>query len=106
MKQELINRIMPNCLLPMYYMITWINNLVFQNEPADTLRQLIISKVKSNGQLLPEGWELLLNNAVFENNASINSAQVLEWINAQNCPTCNQLKQIILDLLFVCFFLE
>lgn len=98
MKQELINRIMPNCLLPMYYMITWINNLVFQNEPADTLRQLIISKVKSNGQLLPEGWELLLNNAVFENNASINSAQVLEWINAQNCPTCNQLKQIILDL--------
>ena len=98
MKQELINKIMPNCLLPMYYMITWINNLVFQNEPADTLRQLIISKVKSNGQLLPEGWELLLNNAVFENNASINSAQVLEWINAQNCPTCNQLKQIILDL--------
>ena len=97
MKQELINRIMPNCLLPMYYMITWINNLVFQNEPADTLRQLIISKVKSNGQLLPEGWELLLNNAVFENNASINSAQVLEWINAQNCPTCNQLKQMIQD---------
>lgn len=98
MKQELINRIMPNCLLPMYYMITWINNLVFQNETADRLRQLIISRVKSNGQLLPEGWELLLNNAVFENNASINSAQVLEWINAQNCPTCNQLKQIILDL--------
>ena len=98
MKQELINKIMPNCLLPMYYMITWINNLVFQNEPADTLRQLIISKVKSNGQLLPEGWELLLNNVVFENNASITPAQVLEWINAQNCPTCNQLKQIILDL--------
>ena len=98
MKQELINKIMPNCLLPMYYMITWINNLVFQNEPADTLRQLIISKVKSNGQLLPEGWELLLNNVVFENNASITPAQALEWINAQNCPTCNQLKQIILDL--------
>lgn len=98
MKQELINRIMPNCLLPMYYMVTWINNLVFQNEPADALRQLIISKVKSNGQLLPEGWDLLLNNVIFEDNASITSSQALGWINAQNCPTCNQLQQIILDL--------
>lgn len=97
MKQELINRIMPNCLLPMSYMVTWINNLEFQNEPADALRQLILSKVKSNGQLLPDGWELLLNNVVFEPNASITPAQALGWITAQNCPTCNQLQQIILD---------
>ena len=98
MKQELINKIMPNCLIPHYLMVVWINALQFQNEPADALRQLIISKLKSNGQLLPEGWELLLNNAIFEYNASITSAQALGWINAQNCPTCNQLTQIIQDL--------
>lgn len=97
MKQELINKIMPNCLLPHYLMVVWINALQFQNEPADALRQLIISKLKSNGQLLPEGWELLLNNVVFEDNASITSAQALGWITAQNCPTCNQLTQMILD---------
>ena len=97
MKQELINKIMPNCLLPHYLMVVWINELQFQNEPADALRQIIISKLKSNGQLLPEGWELLVNNVVFEPNASITQAVVLDWLAERVCPTCAQLKQMIQD---------
>ena len=97
MKQELINRIQPNCLLPFSYMVTWINNLEFQNEPADNLRALILAELRSNGQLLPNGWELLVNNVVFEPNASITQAVVLGWLAERVCPTCAQLKQIIQD---------
>lgn len=97
MKQELINRIQPNCLLPFSYMVTWINNLEFQNEPADNLRALILAELRSNGQLLPNGWELLVNNVVFEPNASITQAVVLDWLAERVCPTCAQLKQMIQD---------
>lgn len=97
MKQELINRIQPNCLLPFSYMVTWINNLEFQNEPADNLRALILAELRSNGQLLPNGWELLVNNVVFEPNASITQAVVLGWLAERVCPTCAQLKQMIQD---------
>lgn len=97
MKQELINRIQPNCLLPFSYMVTWINNLEFQNEPADNLRALILAELRSNGQLLPNGWELLVNNVFFETNASITQAVVLGWLAERVCPTCAQLKQMIQD---------
>ena len=97
MKQELINRIQPNCLLPFSYMVTWINNLEFQNEPADNLRALILAELRSNGQLLPNGWELLVNNVVFEPNTSITQAVVLDWLTERVCPTCAQLKQMIQD---------
>lgn len=97
MKKELINRIQPNCLLPFSYMVTWINNLEFQNEPADNLRALILAELRSNGQLLPNGWELLVNNVVFEPNASITQAVVLGWLAERVCPTCAQLKQMIQD---------
>ena len=97
MKQELINKIMPNCLLPHYLMVVWINNLEFQNEPADNLRALILAELRSNGQLLPNGWELLVNNVVFEPNASITQAVVLDWLAERVCPTCAQLKQMIQD---------
>lgn len=97
MKQELINRIQPNCLLPFSYMVTWINNLEFQNEPADNLRALILAELRSNGQLLPNGWELLVNNVFFETNASITQAVVLGWLAERICPTCAQLKQMIQD---------
>ena len=92
MKQELIDLIQVNCLLPRWAMVTWINNLVFQNEPSDALRQLIIDQLKSNGQLKEEGWQMLIDNVMYIDNASITPVIAQSWIP---CPTCNQLKEFI-----------
>lgn len=95
MKQHLISLIQINCLLPRHAMVFWVNNLTFQNEPSDALRQLIIAEIKSNGQMSQEGWNLLINNVVFEDNASITDVVALGWIAERACPTCNQLKEFI-----------
>lgn len=92
MKQELISLLQLNCLLPRWAMVTWINNLVFQNEPSDALRQLIIDQLKSNGQLKAEGWQLLIDNVSYIDNPSITPVIAQSWIP---CPTCNQLKEFI-----------
>ena len=65
MKQELINRIQPNCLLPFSYMVTWINNLEFQNEPADNLRALILAEPLREGDC-PRFWLNPTQAAEFE----------------------------------------
>lgn len=95
MKQHLISLIQINCLLPRHAMVFWVNNLTFQKEPSDALRQLIIAEIKSNGQMSQDGWNLLINNVVFEDNASISAAVALTWIAERACPTCNQLKEFI-----------
>ena len=95
MKDELINKIQPNCLLPFTYMALWLDSVILDNDPTGAVRQQIKSGLYSGGQLTQQSWELLLNNAQFEQGAPINKAVALDWIANQGCPTCAQLKIFI-----------
>ena len=95
MKDELINKIQPNCLLSFTYMALWLDSVILDNDPTGAVRQQIKSGLYSGGQLTQQSWELLINNVQFENGAPINKAVALNWIAMQGCPTCAQLKIFI-----------
>lgn len=98
MKQELINKIGPNCLLPFSFMIIWIDNLVFNNDPNGALKLEVKNRVRSDGRMEQEGWNILIHNVAFEQNSPVNGNVILNWIYMQGSPTCNQLKIIIQSL--------
>lgn len=95
MKDELINSIQPNCLLPFQLMTIWLDNVVLINDPTGAVRQQIKTGLRSNGSLTQASWELLINNVVLEQNPPINNAVALQWVQAQGYPTCTQLKIFI-----------
>lgn len=98
MKQELINKINPNCLLPFSYMVLWIDNLTFLNDSNGALKLEVKNKIRSDGRLEQDGWDILIHNVVFEDFAPVNGNTILNWIMLQGAPTCNQLKIIIQSL--------
>lgn len=95
MKDELINLIQPNCLLPFSYMALWIDSVLLVNDPTGGVKQQIKAGLRSNGMLTQASWKLLINNAEFEALPPINIATGLEWIEEQGNPTCSQLKVFI-----------
>ena len=98
MKQELINKINPNCLLPFSFMVLWIDNLTFLNDSNGALKLEVKNKIRSDGKLEQDGWDILIHNVVFEQGAPVNGNTILNWIMLQGSPTCNQLKIIIQSL--------
>ena len=98
MKQELINKINPNCLLPFSFMVLWIDNLTFLNDSNGALKLEVKNKIRSDGKLEQDGWDILIHNVVFETNAPVNGNTILNWIMLQGQPTCNQFKIIIQSL--------
>ena len=95
MKQELINKITPNCLLPFSFMVLWIDNLAFLNDSNGALKLEVKNKIRSDGRLEQDGWDILIHNVVFETGAPVNGNTILNWIMLQGSPTCNQFKIII-----------
>lgn len=95
MKDELINLIQPNCLLPFQSMALWLDNVVLVSDPTGAVRQQIKTGLRSNGSLTQASWELLINNVVLEENPPINNMVALQWVQAQGYPNCTQLKIFI-----------
>lgn len=95
MKDELINAIQPDCLLPFQQMILWLDSVVLPNDSTGAVRQQIKAGLRSNGNLPQANWELLINNVEFEALPPINKATALNWIAQQGRPTCSQLKIFI-----------
>lgn len=98
MKQELINKLSPNCLLPFSYMVIWIDNILFNNDPFGAVKLEVKNRIRSDGRLDSEGWDILIHNATFESGAPVNGNAILTWIMLQGAPTCNQFKIIIQSL--------
>ena len=94
MKKILIDRINPCCLLSYSDMLFWINNLTL-NDPDGSLRELIRSYLLPNGQLKTEGWQLISQTISLVENSPITHQNIYDWGTDQDHPTCNQLKQII-----------
>ena len=95
MKDELINAIQPDCLLPFQQMSLWLDSVVLINDPTGGVRQQIKAQLRSNGNLTQAGWILLINNVVFDDLPPINKATALNWINTSGRPSCSQLKIFI-----------
>ena len=95
MKDELINAIQPNCLIPFTLMALWLDSVVLQNDGTGAVRQQIKTGLRSNGALTQSSWELLINNVQFGATPPINKNTALQWIATNGNPTCSQLKIFI-----------
>ena len=95
MKDELINAIQPNCLIPFTLMALWLDSVVLQNDGTGAVRQQIKTGLRSNGALTQSSWELLINNVQFGATPPINKNTALNWIATNGNPTCSQLKIFI-----------
>ena len=95
MKDELINAIQPNCLIPFTLMALWLDSVVLPNDSTGAVRQQIKTGLRSNGALTQSSWELLINNVQFGATPPINKNTALQWIATNGNPTCSQLKIFI-----------
>lgn len=92
MKQILISRINPCCLLSYADMVFWIDNL---SGISDATRNLIKDNLMMNGQLKTEGWQILSGAVQFEQGSPITAQNINDWATYQTTLTCNQLKTVI-----------
>ena len=95
MKDELINAIQPNCLIPFTLMALWLDSVVLPNDSTGAVRQQIKTGLRTNGSLTQSSWELLINNAELGIDPPANKPTILQWIQTNGNPTCSQLKIII-----------
>ena len=92
MKQILISRINPCCLLSYADMVFWIDNL---SGISEATRNLIKDNLMMNGQLKTEGWQILSGAVQFEPGTPITAQNIYDWATYQPTLTCNQLKVVI-----------